>query len=188
MTSLISRTPFADRLPLDIGTVSVREIDPGPVTSVAAIRGAQGAVSAALERSLGVPLPETGALVERDGVTCCWAGLDRWFVMGAAVPEIEGAMLTDQSDAWAIAEMTGRDVRDVLARLVPIDVSDRAFTRGRVARTGFGHMACLLLRTGEDVFRVMVYRSMAGSAVHDMERAMRMVAARHGPPKAGTAG
>jgi heterotetrameric sarcosine oxidase gamma subunit len=52
------------------------------------------------------------------------------------------------------------------------------FEVGHAARTMLGHMSCLLLRVEADRFLVLVFRSMAASATHDLDRAMRMVAAR----------
>ena len=91
---------------------------------------------------------------------------------------IPGAALTDQGDAWAAVEIAGTDARDVLARLVPLDLRLSVFEVGHAARTMLAHMSCLLMRTAEDRYVALVFRSMAASAAHDIERAMRMVSAR----------
>lgn len=178
MPRLIARTPFQDLLPLSIGSVTARELDLGPVTSIAVRRDAGPDVSKALQAAIGVGLPDTGAMAQSDDATVAWAGLDTWFVIGAEVPDIDGALLTDQSDAWAIAEIEGAGARDALARLVPIDLGPGGFPEHRIARTNLGHLSCLLWRHGREAFRVLVFRSMAGTAAHDLDRAMRMVAAR----------
>ena len=66
----------------------------------------------------------------------------------------------------------------VLARLTPIDLRDSAFPKGATARTVIGHMTGSITRTGADTYAIMVFRSMAKTAVHELERAMRGVAAR----------
>ncbi|MFW5881818.1 MAG: sarcosine oxidase subunit gamma, partial [Roseicyclus sp.] len=68
--------------------------------------------------------------------------------------------------------------REVLARLTPIDLGEAAFAPGHAARTMLGHMSCLLLRLEADRFGLMVFRSMAGTAAHELDRAMRLAAAR----------
>jgi len=88
------------------------------------------------------------------------------------------AALTDQSDAWAVFSLQGHGVEDVLARLTPLDLNRAVFKRGHAARSLLGHMSAVILRTGENTFEIMVFRSMARTAVHELETAMRAVAAR----------
>ncbi|HHB80541.1 MAG TPA: sarcosine oxidase subunit gamma, partial [Aliiroseovarius sp.] len=52
------------------------------------------------------------------------------------------------------------------------------FKRGDVARTELQHMMSLLARTGENNLEIMVMRSFARTAAHDLTRAMKIVAAR----------
>ncbi len=51
------------------------------------------------------------------------------------------------------------------------------FEVGHTARTLLQHMACSLTRVAENRFEIMVFRSMAKTAVHEIETAMRTVAA-----------
>ena len=69
-------------------------------------------------------------------------------------------------------------MKDILARLVPIDLRDQAFPDGAAARTLFGHMTAVLMRLGPEHYEVMVFRSMAGTLAHDLKDAMESVAAR----------
>jgi sarcosine oxidase subunit gamma len=59
-----------------------------------------------------------------------------------------------------------------------VDVRRAQFPPGHAARTMLHHMTCTLMRTGDDAFEIMVFRSMAATAVHDLGTAMRSVAAR----------
>jgi sarcosine oxidase subunit gamma len=88
------------------------------------------------------------------------------------------AALTDQSDGWARIRLDGAGAEVVLARLVPLDLSQGSFGKGQVARTSLGHMMMLVTRTGIAAFDMMVFRSMARTAIHELEQAMKAVAAR----------
>lgn len=92
------------------------------------------------------------------------------------------AALTDQSDGWAVFSLQGQGVEDVLARLTPLDLNRGVFKRGHAARSLLGHMSAIFLRTGENAFQIMVFRSMARTAVHELEVAMKAVAARAALP------
>jgi len=54
------------------------------------------------------------------------------------------------------------------------------FPVGRAARTQVNHMNAVILRTGDYAFELMVFRSMARTAWHEVETAMQMLAARSG--------
>ena len=79
---------------------------------------------------------------------------------------------------WAHPLGTDDLGRDVLARLVPLDLSPAACPKGSARRTLLGHMSCLILHPGGAAFEILVFRSMAHSAVHELTRAMTAVAAR----------
>ena len=101
------------------------------------------------------------------------------FLIGAAPEGLAGvAALTDQSDGWARMRLQGPGAEAVLARLVPIDLRVAAFPEGAVARSGLNHMMMVLMREGPQAFQIMVFRSMAGSAVHELAVAMKALTAR----------
>ena len=66
----------------------------------------------------------------------------------------------------------------MLARLTPINLREGALPEGATARTVIGHMTGSITRTVADIDEVMVFRSMAWTAVYELERAMKGVAAR----------
>ncbi len=74
--------------------------------------------------------------------------------------------------------LAGPGTEAVLARLVPVDLRSSVFAEGQVARTGLNHMMAILLRTGDQSFDIMVFRSMAVSAVHELGQVMEAVAIR----------
>lgn len=178
MADLIARTPLDGLLPLRFGSAEAREIDFGAITSVAPFRDRTDAVSEALENTLGVALPSPGGTSECGGNRAVWTGMGQYFVLGGRPGPLPGAAVTDQTDAWAALGLEGSDAPTVLARLVPIDLRPEVFKVGDAVRSLLGHMACVLMRPGPERYDILVFRSLAGSAVHDLERAMRMVAAR----------
>lgn len=179
MVKLIPLTPCAGLLPMTVGTISLTEVVLDQVTSIAPYAGKDKQVSAALKDQIGVGLPGVGRSLRKGDALIQWAGHRTWFLRAAA--SLDGlAAVTDQSDAWAIAELAGAGAEDVLARLVPVDLRAGTFKKGHTARTLLGHMNVLITRTGPQAFQIMAMRSMAGTLVHELEQAMTGVAARKG--------
>lgn len=165
-------------LPVTIGGVTLAAAADAPLFSVAPFRGRAGAVAAAL----GVDLPPPGRAADPPtGGRLIWAGLDLWLLRGPAADPTKAlaglAAVTDQSDGWTTLVLSGAGACDVLARLAPIDLDPAAFPPDAVARTQLKHMICLLARTAEG-FEIAVMRSFALTAVHDLQTAMRRLAAR----------
>ena len=148
--TLTSLSPCAGHLPLKIGKISATEHDPLAITSVSPFQGCHAEVSASLEAQLGIALPGTGQSAQTADVRVIWVGHGDFFVLGAALDDVHGAALTDQSDAWAVACVDGPGVRDMLGRLVPIDLRNSAFPEGATARTLIAHMNGVILRSGRD--------------------------------------
>jgi sarcosine oxidase subunit gamma len=88
---------------------------------------------------------------------------------------LEGlAGVTDQSDLWACFVVSGGSVREVLSRVVPVDIRSAQFRVGALASTRAGHLDVLLLRTGEDRFEIAVARSYAQDLRHLLQLAAPM--------------
>jgi heterotetrameric sarcosine oxidase gamma subunit len=141
--------------------------------AVAPFAGREAAVAAAL----GAALPPCAATPCPAG-RVLWAGDRLWLVEGEA-PALDpaDAAVVEASDAFAGLVLTGPAARDVLARLVPLDLDPAAFPPGAVARTLLRHLP-LVLVAASDGFELLVPRSSAGTAVRDLARAMTAVAGR----------
>lgn len=149
------------------------------MTSVAPFKGQERVVSDLLKASIGIALPKPNRTTSRGDARSIWLGPGQALVMSDVVPDLDGAAaITDQSDAWATIEVSGSDVVDVLARLVPIDLRLTTFKVGHTARTMLGHMTASVTRTGKDRIEVMVMRSMAETLLHDLRQAAEGWAAR----------
>jgi len=177
VVKLIAKSAADGLLPIEIGQVRVEEIV-APMASLSAYAGKVDALSQSLKSTHGLALPEVGQTTNAGDVSCQWFGLNHVMLMGeepdAALSE--AAAVTDQSDAWCRVRITGAGARDVLARLVPVDLRDDAVPVGKAIRTDVQHMSGALARVGEDAWEVMVFRSMAGTLVHDLKTAMETVA------------
>ncbi|UYV38647.1 sarcosine oxidase subunit gamma [Rhodobacteraceae bacterium D3-12] len=178
MGELTAKTPLDGMEPRTIGGVTLAEVTHQAITSLAPFAGQEGGVSDALKSQIGAAFPKPGRTTGKAGNRVVWSGMGQALVLGPSLAAISGAAMTDQSDAWTCVALSGEGVRDVLARLTPLDVRDGAFKTGHAARTEIAHMSGLILRVGASRFEVMVFRSMAKTLLHDVERAMGFVAAR----------
>ncbi len=176
MPELIAKSALEGR-ELTVGTVTLAEVDVGPITSIAVFPGGAKAVAKGL-KALGLAMPEPNSFTEKKGARIVWTGREQAFLLGADCPALESAAVTDQSDGWAVLSVSGAGAVDVLARWVPLDLRLGACPVGGAVRTQLNHMNVVILRTGDHAFEIMVFRSMARTAWHEVESAMHMLAAR----------
>ena len=171
-------------LPLALGSARLSEAVLGPVTSIAPFRGREAAVARALG---GAVLPSPGRIERMGEGRLLWAGPGRALLIGRPAPEgLSGiAAAVDQGDGIAAVLLEGPASRDVLARLVPLDLRDRSFPEGATARTLLNHMAVTLSRLGPEAWEVLAMRSMATTLVREIAEAMRHLAGREGGPATG---
>lgn len=178
LARLLARRPCEGLgLPLAVGGARLVEVEPGPVTSIAPFRGREAAVA----RSLGgAVLPPPGRVERMGDARLLWTGPGRALLVGRPAPEGLSAVaaVVEQGDGIACVVLEGPAARDVLARLVPLDLRDGAFPEGSTARTLLNHMAVTLTRLGGDAWEVMAMRSMAATLVRELAEAMEHVAAR----------
>lgn len=184
MVDLRAQSPCAGLLPVTAGDLHLSEVMPGRMTSLAPYRGRAAALSAAMQAAHGVAWPEPGRMTGEGAARTLWFGREMAILMG---PEPDPglaahAALTDQSDAWAVLQLEGGRAAEVLARLCPLDLRDAVFALGQTARTDVAHMAGSVSRLGPQVWQIMVFRSMAGTLVHEVQTAMHRVAARQNSP------
>nr|WP_256474067.1 sarcosine oxidase subunit gamma family protein [Lutimaribacter sp. EGI FJ00013] len=177
---MTAKTPCAGLLPISAGRVTVTEVDPGPMTAIAPFKGKEKTLAGALDRAHGLGGPAPGQTRVKGHVRILWFGHAHALLVGVAPkPTLaRHAALTDQGDAWAVVQVEGAEARDVLARLTPLDLRDAVFAVDATARTELAHMQAAITRVGAQAWQMMVFRSMATTLVHDLDAAMRGVAAR----------
>jgi methylglutamate dehydrogenase subunit D len=126
--------------------------------------------------NIGLQLPTGPHRASAGEIAFATLGPGAWLVMhergGAALTAtvksvVEGvAFMTDQTGAYAVVRVSGVKVRDVLCKLVPLDLHPRVFKVGDVATTTTAHAAATLWRledliNGSPVFEMAVDRSFA---------------------------
>lgn len=146
--------------------------------TVQARRGRASDVAQRVRSSFGIELPAAPRRASADAVAFAGIAPMTWLASreGAGngfAAELrqslgDAASVSDQSDGLAVLRLTGGSVRDLLARLVPIDVHERAFQVGDVASSVAGHIGVTLWRLedahdGTAAFEIAVYRSFAAS-------------------------
>jgi heterotetrameric sarcosine oxidase gamma subunit len=169
---LLAKSALAGQAPLTAGGATLSEALPGPITSLAAFPG----TGTNLAKKLG-GFPEPNRFLEAP--LRVWTGPDQCFLIGAPAPEVAGlAATTDQSGGWAALTLEGPGAEAALMRLYPLDLRAKSFPQGHAARAPLGHMQSVLLRTGPDTFLILVFRSMARTAWHELAEAMHHLQAR----------
>ncbi len=178
MPELIAKSPLSGRVPLTLGAAALSEQTLGPITSVAPFKGRATALTKAL-KPLGLTFPAPNRFTANGPACLVWTARDQAFLLGVAPGGLAShAALTDQSDGWAGLRLDGVAAEAVLARLYPLDLRLAAFAVGHAARAPLNHMPSVLLRTEAETFDILVFRSMARTAWHELEAAMKGVAAR----------
>lgn len=171
VTELIAKSPAEGELPLTLGGLSVVEIWPLQLTSVAPLAGAD--LGTALGK-IGLTLPPTGKASETNGTAILWTGFDQYMLIGT--PPMLPAAMTDQSDGWSVVDISGPDRLAVLARLCPLDLEQ--MPDGAVGRSHVGHLNAVIWRR-RAAFRIMVYRAFARTLIRELREVAELVDARH---------
>jgi len=175
VVELVARSALsAHGLPMEIGGLRIDEVAMGPVWAVMPFAGQAEALSAVFEEALGLTLPDPGYVQSSPEAEILWTGQEQWFFCGVPVVDVQGhGSVTEQSDGWAVLSVRGDAVRDVMARLCPLDLRD--FRPGQVARSEFAHMMSIILpRAGG--YDVWVMRSFGATALHHLRAAALGVA------------
>lgn len=179
MAELKSSNPIAASLPLSIAASRLEALEPGSLTSISPLEGLEK-LREAFEAAQGFALPEPGKSSTSGNARCLWFGRSEFLLVGP-VPDAgvaKTAAIVDQSDAWYAVALSGASAEDVLARLVPLDIRQPSFPVGATARTQLQHMNVSLTRLDQNRFMILAFRSLAGTLVHDLKRAMEGIAAR----------
>lgn len=180
--TVIETSPFAG-LPAAVGSgsgVLATERNGLGIARIVARRGRHARLAELLRASFGLEPPSGPRRASRGDVGIAGIGPQTWLATrdGAGNDFAESlrrlladcASVSDQSDAHAILRLTGRRVRDALAKLTPLDIHPRRFQVNDVAQTICGYVNVMLWRLedsaqSEAVFEIWVGRSF-GSSLH----------------------
>jgi sarcosine oxidase subunit gamma len=110
-----------------------------------------------------------------DGITLIGTGPGRWLAIAEDRDEAAGleaalrrsGVVTDQSDAYVILDLSGPDARRTLAKGVALDLHPSVFPVGSSAVTMASHIGVTIwLTDAAPTFRLAVPRSYAASFIH----------------------
>jgi heterotetrameric sarcosine oxidase gamma subunit len=179
VVDLIAVNPTCGPMPMKIGTVVVEEVH----TSLFTV-GVHKEISKSLLNTMksvtGMDWPNVCQIKSKDNISLMWFDHTHVAIMGVTpTPQLEKiAAVTDVSDAWLIIDIDGVDARKVLSRVTPTDMREEHFKIGTTQRGDLMHMQASISCIAEHRFRIMVFRSMAQTLLHELTIAMKSVAAR----------
>lgn len=179
MTSLIPESPLAGTGARH-GDCQLAEAALAPLHWIAPYPGKEAALSELMKATHGLSFPAPGETEINGGAEIRWAGRAQALLIGRddPLPDAAGvAAVTDVSDVYIRMVLSGEATPDVLARLVPIDLRKGAFPPGRTAKSLLGHISAQFTAV-EGGVEIMVMRSFALTAYHEIDTAMVRVAAR----------
>ena len=175
MARLIAKTPCAGLLPVCVNGTTLSELTPAAVTSVMPGRDADLSM---FKNATGCTFPTPNRTTGKEAARAIWTGPSQCLFVGPEIGDLPGFATTDQSDGWAVMRLEGADIEQIMARLTAIDMRRTVIKRGHTARTQLGHMQLSITRTGENRFDLLVFRSMAQTAIHEIATVMQNLSKR----------
>ena len=162
-------------------------VDELPIRAMLAVRGDLGsqAVHDAVRAAAGTDLPDRLSLVRDGEALTCWMSPDEllsilpWDRRADALEALsstlgDDALVADVSDMRSAFRVSGPASRDVLAKLVPLDLSPDAFGPHAFRRTRLGQVAAALWTDADGRgFDVVCMRSQARYAFDLLSNAAR---------------
>jgi heterotetrameric sarcosine oxidase gamma subunit len=177
--SLIAKSPLSGHSGMTLAGMSLSEAPLASMQSVSPIKGQEKSLAKAL-KAIGLSMPKPNTCVTNGDVVIVWTGKDQAFLVAPEAVALDGAAVTDQSDGWARLRLEGTAAADVLMRLVPLDL--RGVFPGWASRAPLNHMQSILMCHTAGQIDMLVFRSMAQTAWHEVTGAMQTVAARAARP------
>ena len=135
------------------------------------LRGALN--SKGLGLAVGKSLPKERSILDAKDMQVAWMSPDELMVLCPKenVAKLEAdfqkslesqhALVADVSDARAVFTLKGANVREVVAKLAPVDMAPGHFGTGEMRRTRFGQIAAAFWMTADDEVKIICFRSVA---------------------------
>ncbi len=180
MVELSEKSPFDGLLPFSIGDVDVTEVKDLSLHLMAPSKSSMAGFVKAVKKDFKSDVPQPRQMISNSiGQTLTRFDHAHYLIMSGApsAAMAKHCSVTEQTDGWAVLDVRGKNARFVLARLILMDLRSETFPVGSFARCEVAHMAGAIWRPDEDAYRIMVFRSMAGTLVHKLQVAMESVAA-----------
>jgi len=150
------------------GSAGARVTPAAPATRLSLRAGADalGALSSAFGLTLPTR-PKTSA--SANGRHALWLGPDEWLLIDETGADLMAAAAsagvlhsaTDVSHRNTAVLVSGPDAAGAVGSACPLDLGNAVFPVGAAARTALGKSELVLLRSGEEEYRVECWRSFA---------------------------
>ncbi|MGR3382551.1 sarcosine oxidase subunit gamma [Roseovarius indicus] len=154
------------------GTVTVRDAG---LQGMITLRGDLGSakMTKAVKDATGAAKPGQREITAKGDSGAAWMSPDELLVMvpydtvADALARIETALKGEHflavnvSDARAMFEIKGAGVREIIAKLCPVDMAPGAFEPGSIRRTRMAQVAAAVWMTDAETIRVVCFRSVA---------------------------
>ncbi|ODS00484.1 hypothetical protein AUC69_01095 [Methyloceanibacter superfactus] len=145
------------------------------LATLAARKGQDKALTAAVREAYGVDLPAKSVTARGKSVNFIGYGPGQWLVVSETLAHealaedlatrLKGlASVSDQSGGRAVLRVSGPRARDVLAKGLAVDLDPRAFPAGGAVTSTISHMGVQLWQEGEaDSYDIAIFRSVSAS-------------------------
>lgn len=176
---------------LAVSALAERRSDGAVSVSDAGLRGmitlrgdlSSGALKKAVSKTLGLNVPAQRAMTTQGAFAVAWMSPDELLIL---TPHAEAAEITSSlaralsaqhalvlnvSDARAILRIEGPGVREVIAKLAPVDMSAAAFQPGQIRRTRLAQIAAAFWIHNATTIELICFRSVAQYAFDLLEQA-----------------
>ncbi|MCC5964100.1 MAG: sarcosine oxidase subunit gamma [Rhodobacteraceae bacterium] len=151
------------------GLIRIREAG---LCGMITLRGDPAALAGPLRAQTGLDMPAQRRIVSAGALQLAWMSPDELLLClpHAEAPTMVAALQTalagqfatvaNVSDARAVFDLSGPRVRDVLAKLCPVDFA--TLQPGDIRRSRAAQVAAAILSLEDDQFRIICFRSVAG--------------------------
>lgn len=182
LTALGNDTPAV----ATIGGITISENPDLAIVSLSARMGKELDLQTLFKPLLGAGLPGPGQAQFAEDITAIWTGVHQWFLMAPMsdhpdyAAEIinfvtDAASVTEQSDGWAIFDITGDNLVPLLERIC--NLNSKSMSSGDATRCLIEHLGCLIIcRESGRNFTILGPRSSAVSLHHTLVTAAHSVA------------
>ena len=145
--------------------------------SVAVPRGGATALALALHEHAGLAPPDPGCWIGDDALALLWSAPGQFLAVGDAAATqrlataLKGrALLIDLTGARVVVRLSGVSARDILARVVPLDLHPRVMRPGSVASTVAAHIGVQIWQIDDaPSYDIAAPVSYAGSLLRALE-------------------
>jgi sarcosine oxidase subunit gamma len=171
------KSALAHRRALSSPEASIREV---PFQGKLVLRGDAYRVSGPVSTVLGLDLPRiVKGTATNAGVTAIWTAPDEWWILtppgeeAAIKPKLEIALfgtpslVSDVTDYYTTIALEGSKAREMLMKLMTIDLHPRAFKAGDAVSSNMARAVAVLRQTRDDAgrqgpaFEILIRISMA---------------------------